>query len=238
MDSLLGEAAEGAAAEWGAGFAIYRRGVAAHAAGALAAAYPVVRRLVGEAFFAEAVRRYARAHPSSSGDLHEFGAAFGAFLARYAPARPVPILPDMARLEWALHECRLAGDGVGADFAALGTLGPAEHAYVRLAMHPAARLLSSAHPILAVWEANQAGRDGRPEPLPGPDHVLVHRAGLEPRAARLAPAEWTIAKAIASGAALGEVVDGLDPDEARGFADALVRLAALGAFDGFVARPP
>ena len=37
--------------------AIYHRSARANRAGALAAAYPVVKRLVGEAFFAEAAAR-------------------------------------------------------------------------------------------------------------------------------------------------------------------------------------
>ena len=63
--------------------AVYRRNVLANLHDALAAAYPVVRRLVGEAFFREAAERFARAHPSRSGDLHRFGEGFGQFLSRY-----------------------------------------------------------------------------------------------------------------------------------------------------------
>src|SRR5690349_19822275 len=55
--------------------AVYRRNVLANLHDALAAAYPVVRRLVGEAFFREAARQFTQAHPSTSGDLHAFGSA-------------------------------------------------------------------------------------------------------------------------------------------------------------------
>src|SRR5262249_36772420 len=81
---------------------VYRRNVLANQHDALAATYPVVRRLVGDAFFRESATRYALAHPSDSGDLHRFGAHLAAFLAAYAPARELSYLPDVARLEWAV----------------------------------------------------------------------------------------------------------------------------------------
>jgi hypothetical protein len=214
-------------------FAIYRRGAMANLQAALAAAYPVVRRLVGEAFFGEAAARFARAEPSGSGDLSAYGSAFASFLAQYPHARGLGFLPDVARLEWALHECSLAADGRRLDFAALAALDPERRGDVRLALHPAARLVHSAHPVLAIWDANQPGRDAIPARAAGPDRVLVHRDGLQARAALLDGAEWTVAGAIASGATLAQALDALDQAAQRRFAPALRRLAALGAFDAF-----
>ncbi len=67
--------------------AIYRRNVLAALSGALEAAYPVTLRLVGAAFFLEAARTFARATPSTSGDLHAYGGEFPEFLSGYSPAR-------------------------------------------------------------------------------------------------------------------------------------------------------
>ena len=47
---------------------------------ALADVYPVVERLVGDAFFRFSARRYIQRYPSISGDLHEFGRELAAFL--------------------------------------------------------------------------------------------------------------------------------------------------------------
>src|SRR5450432_3798169 len=49
--------------------AIYRGNIAANAARALAAIYPIVFKLVGNEFFAALARAYSRQHPSVSGDL-------------------------------------------------------------------------------------------------------------------------------------------------------------------------
>ena len=76
-----------ASAAWPAErIAIYRRNIAANYRNALAASYPVVRRLTGAAFFGAAVDAYVVAHPSRSGDLNVYGDAFGDFLVQYAPA--------------------------------------------------------------------------------------------------------------------------------------------------------
>ncbi|HSW81885.1 MAG TPA: DNA-binding domain-containing protein, partial [Usitatibacter sp.] len=98
-----------------AGVAVYRASVAANFSAALAATYPVVRRLVGEAFFAEAARRFVLSHASASGDLTEYGAGFPAFLAAYPHASALEYLPDVARLEWACHECESSPDAAGFD---------------------------------------------------------------------------------------------------------------------------
>jgi hypothetical protein len=84
--------------------AIYRRTVFANYRNALAATYPVVKRLVGAPFFNTAVDSYVHAHPSASGDLNVYGDAFGDFLAAYPHAANLPYLPDVARLEWAIDE--------------------------------------------------------------------------------------------------------------------------------------
>ena len=47
--------------------AVYRANIAANAVGALAAIYPIVRKLVGDEFFAGLAHAYCAAHPSASG---------------------------------------------------------------------------------------------------------------------------------------------------------------------------
>jgi hypothetical protein len=220
-----------------AGLATYRRNILGARCGALAAAYPVTLRLVGSAFFEEAARRHASQTPSTCGDLHGYGKGFGPFLAAYPQARGLAYLPDVARLEWAVHECTLAADGRALDAAALGGVPPGSLADLRLELHPAARLVSSAHPILALWEANQPGRDGTPDRLEGPDRVLVRRDGLAVRPVALDAAQWTLATAFARGATLGEACAGL-ADAERTLAPALARIAALGAIGSFALAAP
>lgn len=202
--------------------------------GALGAAYPTVRRLVGAPFFDAACDAYVLAHPSRSGDLAAFGAALAPFLASYSPAAPLAYLPDVARLDWAVHESFLAADAGRLDLAALARVPQSGYGRLRLTLHPAARLLQSPHPVVAIWEANRPGRDGTPERTEGSDRVLVMRDGFEPRPRSLSPSDWEALGLIASGRPLGEVFDLLG-DGAVLLQDMLARYAVEGVLCGFEA---
>jgi hypothetical protein len=215
-----------------AGLATYRRNVLGARRAALASAHPVTLRLVGEAFFDEAARRYALATPSESGDLHGYGAGFAGFLAAYPHARGLPYLADVARLEWAVHESSFAADGAALDYAALASVPPESLAALRPLLHPASRLVRSEHAILAIWEANQPGRDGEPDRAQGPDRVLVRREGTGVRPIAVDEPQWALLEAFAAGASLGDACAALADPQAE-LAPALARIATLGALGGF-----
>lgn len=215
------------------GVGIHRRNVLENLHNALASTHPVVKRLVGDAFFREAAERFARAFPSTSGDLHEFGGAFASFLAGYPFASGLPYLPDVARLEWAVHESSHAADAPAFDYASLARVPPERYAGLRFALHPCVRLLRSPYPVLAIWDANQEGRDGTPERSAGEQRVLVHREGL---AARLTPLDESDAAFLAGlerGASLEEAGEALGDAAGAYLADALARFAAAGVIAGF-----
>jgi hypothetical protein len=215
--------------------AIYRRGIEATRCGALRAAHPVVARLVGDAFFDEAARRFALSTPPREADLNRYGAGFAAFLAGYAPAAPLPWLADVARLEWAWHESLLAADATPADFAALAGVAAEEQAALRFTLRPAVRLVRSAWPVLAIWEANQEDRDGVVDRDEGADDVLVWRDGARVRLALLGAPEAGFLEALVDGASLGEAADRAGSWD---FAPALARLASLGLIAGFRVEAP
>ena len=215
--------------------AVYRRNVLESFRGALAATYPVVERLVGPAFFAEAARRFALESPSTSGDLAEYGADFAAFLSRYEHARAHPYLPDVARLEWACHRSLHSPEAGSFDFAALADLAPERYGELRFTMNPSLHLLRSRHPIAAIWEANQPDRDGTPERGRGGERVVVWRDASGVRVLPLDEATWSFLTVLASGGTLAEAID-----DARGLADAaatLTRFVADRILAGFDAAP-
>jgi hypothetical protein len=212
--------------------AVYHRSVRANHDAALAAAYPVVRRLVGDAFFGEAAARYAQAFPSRCGDLHVYGSAFALFLAQYEHARDLAYLPDVARLEWAVHESRHAARGGSFDYARLGSVGAERLGAVRIALRPCVRLVSSVHPVLAIWEANQEGRDGTPERT-GAELVAVGSdRAFEVRPVAVGTAEWALLEAFAQGASLAEAAREFERRSLE-FQAALSHLAALDLLDKF-----
>lgn len=112
----------GAAPARRARLAIYRRSVEAARVEALAATYPITRALIGEACFQQVASHHARAFPSGSGDLNDYGGEFAGFLAGQALLAGLPYLPDVARLEWAMLEVARAPDAARFDFDALASV--------------------------------------------------------------------------------------------------------------------
>ena len=212
--------------------ALYRRQALAGWRHALHAAYPVVARLVGTAFFDEFADRYAARHPSTGGDLHAYGAALASFAGEYEHARGLPWLADVARLEWAVHEAQFAAEAAAFDFTALAAVETQRQDEVVLEWHPAVRLLASPHPVVAIWEANQHDRDGTPDRIAGADRVIVARAEGVVRPHALDDAEWRLARAIARATPLAGLVEALH-DQAPRLPALLQRFAAMGALAGF-----
>jgi hypothetical protein len=129
---------------------VYRHHVFTSLTAVLESTYPVIARLVDPRFFRYAADRYIREQPPAGPCLFEYGASFPDFLAAFPPSRPLAYLPDVARLEWAMHVAGHAPDVPPVEPDALRALPT-------LALHPSLTLLASAWPIDAIWRANQPG---------------------------------------------------------------------------------
>jgi len=66
---------------------------------ALKSRFPVVEKIVGEEFFAAMTRVFVKAQPPRSPLLATYGDDFPDFIATFEPARGLPYLADVARLE-------------------------------------------------------------------------------------------------------------------------------------------
>jgi hypothetical protein len=192
--------------------AVYRRALRANYRNALAATFPVVRRLVGAPFFEAAVDAFVRAHPATSGDLNVYGESFGAFLAAYRPAANLPYLADVAALEWAQDEANRAADHDASPQAVLADLtviAPADLPLVTLALAPSCRLVASRYPILRIWKVNQDGYAGNPRVSldAGADRLLVRRESEGVTIERLAAGEHAWLATLAAGSSLGEAIE-------------------------------
>jgi hypothetical protein len=133
--------------------ALYRGNVIAAASRALQSAYPVVAEIVGDEFFAGSALAYWRDQPAEGGDLGDYGAGFAGFLARFEPARAMPYLADVAALEWRVHRAHFAADAASFSLAQLARRRQPDQAC--LALQPAAALLATEHPAVAIWQAHQ-----------------------------------------------------------------------------------
>jgi len=190
-----------------AGIAVYRGNVQGNWRDALANAYPIVRKIVGEGFFAGLARDYALAHPSTSGDLNEFGASLPEFVAAYAPTLDLPYLPDVARMEWLAHRAYYATDPAPFDFQALSALS--HDAALRPVLAPACSLMSSDWPLARLWLIHQDDYEGEfaVDLAAGPDRILVHRPRWRAQVVSLMPGDYCFLQSAQAGATLGEALE-------------------------------
>ncbi|HPO18602.1 MAG TPA: DNA-binding domain-containing protein [Rubrivivax sp.] len=138
-------------------FGVYRNNVIVSLVGALADTFPVVRQLVGSEFFDAMAGVYVRAHPPASAVLAHYGDGFADWLAGFAPARGLPCLPDMARLERARVAAYHAADAEPVTPASIAAhlARPALLPAARLRLHPSCRVLRSNFAVHALWAAHQ-----------------------------------------------------------------------------------
>jgi hypothetical protein len=186
--------------------AIYRHHVVTTLTEVLAEAFPVVRRLVDPRFFAWAAERYLRVEPPRGPCLFEYGAGFPDFLAGFAPCRHLAWLPDVARLEWALHAASHADEAPPLDPRALAAVPESAAAGLLLRLDPAVGYLRSPWPVDRIWLAHQEGGDLEGLRLsPEEIHLEVRRSDAEGVPfRRLPPADFAFRRSLAAGRCLGE----------------------------------
>jgi len=178
FDAALRGAAlpEGATAvqpeELGQRFAVYRNNVAVSLTAALANRFPVIRRLVGEAFFAAMARVYAEAHRPQSPVLLAWGDSFAAFLASFPPLADYPYMADVARVEYARGVAFHAAD---ARSASPDSFRDADPSRLTLRLHPSVQVLSCDHPAVSIWRRNQPGAAADDQPFAGAETALILR---------------------------------------------------------------
>jgi len=189
--------------------AIYRNNTILGLTEALRDGFPVVNRLVGEAFFEAMARQYVRIHPPRSTCLLEYGAGFPEFIASYLPAESLPYLADAARLEWLRQEAFQESYREGLKISTLGAVPPQSHGGVRLEMQPSVRLMVSEYPLLRIWEANQPGfaGDDRVSLREGGCRLLIVRPRLEVEIHSLDTGDYALLTALAKGATLIEAAE-------------------------------
>ena len=174
------------------GFAVYRNTFLKACVDALEGNYPAVSRLVGDEWFRGAATRYALAAPPVAPMLFDYGDGFAAFLDAFEPARELPYLADVARLDRAWTESHLAADAATLTLPGLAALAPHQLVNLRLAVHPAARWQwFSDQPIYSIWSANREQVDMTQQPEWKGEGVVITRPDSEvtwrevPRAACL-----------------------------------------------------
>jgi hypothetical protein len=140
-------------------FGVYRNNVIAGLIKAVAARYPVVRKLLWDDAFNRIARLYVTAEPPRSPVLLEYGAGFPQFLRRIGQGSSADYLADVGELEAARTRAYHAADAMPVSRDILSRIAPHDLPHLRLTLHPSFSLLNSRFPVVTIWESNVHDND-------------------------------------------------------------------------------
>jgi len=213
-------------------FAVYRNNVVSSLIDAIADIFPVTQELVGEEFFRAMAAVFVRRHPPRSRVLAHYGAEFADFVDGFEPARAVPYLADVARLERARVSAYHAADAEPLTAETLGAaLSSGEDLdSLQLVCHPSTSVVVSAYAIVSLWAGHQGDGDVSAVDPALPEAALVVRLGLDVLVLRFPPGAARFVIALQAGAGLANAA-ALAAGEAADFdlPNALALLTGRGA---------
>ena len=169
-DSCAGAQQNGA--RWRAGLAAYRGNGRAHACNALRVQFPTVLAMLGAETFDALCFSYWRTCPPRRGDLAWVGEALPAYIETLETLAEWPWLADCARLDWAVWQMSGAPPATFSE-SDLRRLVDGDPAALTLKLSPSVRRLSSAWPIVTLYDAHRQAH---------PDWDAVTRAIVQKRA--------------------------------------------------------
>ena len=184
-------------------FAVYRNNVVVGLVGALEARFPATRKIVGEDFFKGAAKLFAATEPPRSPLMLLYGDGFPAFLEGFEPARGVPYLADVARLEAARTRAYHAADAKPLTPAALSGVALDTLAGSCFTLHASVEIVASDYPIVTIWAMNSGEIDLVPLTDWRGENALVSRPGSDVEVRRLPAGAKTFLQSLAAGKPLG-----------------------------------
>jgi len=203
------------------GLLAHQRHARATARRALAGAYPVLARWLGEAAFDTLAWWHWRRAPPRRGDLGTWGAALPAALAA-GQALASDARAELARLEWAVHVAARAPDpvsGLPQNLDALQTTSPEA---LWLLPQPGLSVLPCGPQVLARWSAAQPmlppaqgaqAAGGRGDPLAPCGWALVRRVGWQVAVRALPADQARFTRRLLAGDSLGQALTRAAPGD-------------------------
>ena len=193
-------------------FGVYRNNVITGLIKAVAARYPVVRKLLWDDAFNRVAHRYVTAEPPRSPVMAEYGDGFPQFLRNVGQCAAADYLADVAELEAARTRAYHAADAVPLPRDALAALAPEDLPDLRLTLHPSVVLLQSRFPVVSIWEANRQDNDNTIREWK-PECALIARPRLQVEVRPLSTGVHAFVAALAGGQTVGAAIA---PGEASG----------------------
>ncbi|MCB9989680.1 MAG: putative DNA-binding domain-containing protein [Rhodospirillales bacterium] len=216
--------------------AVYRGHVLDGLCDVIGNSFPLIARLTGDDFLKAAAFSYVKNNLPQKGNLNLYGATFPAFLEQYEPARCLPYLPDIARMEWAKNEAYYARDDAPLDPASLQKIPQNELQHIHLHFRDSVRFIESRYPLITIRDfcSNDNSDDTILDIDTGPSHLMIFRPQLRSFILEVDPFEYLFLQQIAKNKTLGQAattVTALAPDFP--LENILHKHFGLGSFSGF-----
>lgn len=181
-------------------FNVYRNNIVVGLKSAMEDGFPAVSSLVGEEFFNAMVGKFVRTAPPRTPILPLYGVDFAKFIDQFEPARSLPYLGDVARLEYAIRESYHAADC--APVAAAELSDPLLFTRsIRFA--PTVSWLTSPYPVTEIRAYTMGGR----KPTGGAQDILITRPEFDPVATAFPVGTNAVLDALKDGLALADAVE-------------------------------
>lgn len=189
-----------------AGLSVYRNTVAKGRADAVSGLFPTVERLVGGDWFRQAALTFAAQSPPRTPVLDAYGADFPAWLSAFPPARELPYLAPVARLDLAWSRAHRSADAQVLGAGDVAGISATVLFASRAVLHPSVHTFWFDWTVPSIWLANQ------PDAEPGldvawtdtPEGLLIMRPDMTVDHRRLSRSEWMFLGACRAGRTLGE----------------------------------
>ena len=189
---------------------IYQNNVIGSLTRAMQLTYPLIVILTGEGFAESVMRSFVRQNPPRESCLARYGEGFDRCIESYAPARDLPYLADIARLEWAMNESFYATDDSALDPSDLQNVPGCELAEMTLRLRSSVRLMESSWPLLAIREFCLRDNRDESETLDldqGGCRVMIYRPALSVEVESVDLPEYAFLQGIQEGSPLGNILE-------------------------------
>lgn len=170
---------------------VYRNNIVGSLSDVMLASFPAIEALVGKEFMEGMARSFILAHPPSQGCLNVYGHGFAAFIDAFEPAKGLPYLPDIARLEMALNDAYYAKDDHALTGEDLAVIAPEDLGNIQIFPRANVKLVRSNYPLSEIRDFALSDGDGDPVDIDkGPAFLMAYRPYLDTEIIILDAAEY------------------------------------------------
>jgi hypothetical protein len=191
--------------------AVYRNHHRLSLAGALAANFPTVVKVIGEQAFEALALSYLAIDPPRETSLAAYGAGFAAFIESDPRSQSLVYLGDVAQLDWAQNVADRADDLPTFTATHLAALDTVQLGMLRLNPHPSLTLLSSLYPLLQIRDVAAGLAENASLDAGGVDLMVWRKAGVVTYVALERSAALFI-RALTNRQPLAEAAESLPPE--------------------------